>query len=309
MEIKVIVKREDEDDVTGILYSLGAGGLSIEDPQDVIDLQNKKESWELIDINLIDENTDEVVINAYFPDNEEYDDIIARARERIEEAPLGDEREPLGLIKTKEIDERDWSECWKKYYKPVEIGERIVIKPTWEEYVLREDQVMVEIDPGMAFGTGTHETTYMCSEILEEYLERQDRVFDIGVGSGILSIVAAKLGAREVVGVDIDPLCIKISNENVDLNKVGDIVRVEKGDLLDVIEGEADLIVSNILAEIIVEMVPSVEEHLKRGGILITSGIIEDKAMLVEECLVENDFEILDIRRKGEWVAIISKRR
>lgn len=309
MEIKVKVKRENEDDVTGILYSLGAGGLSIEDPQDIIDLQNNKEDWELIDINLIDDETEDIVINAYFPDNEDYKDIIDRARYRIEVKPCNEGREALGVIKTKEIDERDWSECWKKYYKPVEIGKRIVIKPTWEDYDLREDQVMVEIDPGMAFGTGTHETTYMCAEILEEYLKRQDKVYDIGVGSGILSIIAAKLGAREVLGVDIDPLCIEVSNENIRLNEVEDIVRVEKGDLLDIVEGEADLIVSNILAEIIVEMVPNVHRHLKKDGILITSGIIDDKALLVEKSLLENNFEILDIRRKGEWVAIISRRR
>lgn len=304
IEIKVIIKRENEDVVTGILYELGAGGLSIEDPQDIIDVRNNKESWELIDINIIDEDIEEIVINAYFPENEEYKDIISDARKAIETDPI----EPLGVIETKEIDERDWSEAWKKYYKPVEIGNRIVIKPTWEEYDLRDDQVMVEIDPGMAFGTGTHETTSMCAEILEEYINRQDIVYDIGVGSGILSIIAAKLGAKKVVGVDIDELCIKVSNENIVLNKVEDIVRVEKGDLLEVIDGEADLIVSNILAEVIVEMIPEVQHNLKKGGILITSGIIEDKAMLVEESLLDNGFEILDIKRKGEWVAIVSKR-
>lgn len=309
IEIKVVVKREDEDLVTGILYSLGAGGLSIEDAQDIIDIQKNEKDWEIMDIDVSEKDLTTIIINAYFQDNEDYKDIITRARKAIEENAIEEYGRPLGTIQTKEIDEKDWSESWKKYYKPVEIGERIVIKPTWEEYENKDKRLIVEIDPGMAFGTGTHETTYMCTEILEEYIKKDDIVYDIGVGSGILSIIAARLGAARVVGVDIDPVCIKVSNENIGLNGVEDKVSVKKGDLLDVISGKADIIVSNILAEIIVKMVPDVMKHLKDEGILITSGIILDKEELVKDSLEQNGFEILDIKRDGEWVAITSKRR
>ncbi len=308
IEVKVKTKKENEDIVSTILYELGAEGLSIEDPQDILDLHENKDSWELMDINIIDSNIEDIVINAYYLDNEETKIIIENAKKRIETIPLEEDGEELGILETKGIDDRDWSECWKKYYKPLEIGKNIVIKPTWEEYELSEGQILIEIDPGMAFGTGTHETTEMCSEILEEYINEDDIVYDIGIGSGILSIIAAKLGAKEVVGVDIDPLCIEVSNENIKLNKVEDIVIAKRGDLLDVIEDKADIIVSNILAEIITKMVPDVSRHLKDKGILITSGIIQDKVGIVEKSLIENHYEIIDIRRKGEWVAIISRR-
>lgn len=308
VELKVKTKKENEEIVSSILYDLGAGGLSIEDPQDVIDLYENKESWELIDINILDANVEYIIINAYFHDDEKCESIISKARKRIEIDPCEEEGESLGIIEIKGVNERDWSECWKQYYKPVEIGERIVVKPTWEEYDLKEDQILVEMDPGMAFGTGTHETTVMCAEILEDYIKEKDLVYDIGVGSGILSIIAAKLGAEEVIGVDIDPLCIEVSNKNIKLNKVEDKVKVLEGDLLDVVDGKADLIVSNILAEIIARMVPNVGEYLKEDGILITSGIIKEKVNLVEKSLLDNNFEILDIRRKGEWIAIVSKR-
>ncbi len=308
IEVKVKTKKENEDIVSTILYELGAEGLSIEDPQDILDLHENKDSWELMDINIIDSNIEDIVINAYYLDNEETKIIIENAKKRIETIPLEEDGEELGILETKGIDDRDWSECWKKYYKPLEIGKNIVIKPTWEEYELSEGQILIEIDPGMAFGTGTHETTEMCSEILEEYINEDDIVYDIGIGSGILSIIAAKLGAKEVVGVDIDPLCIEVSNENIKLNKVEDIVIAKRGDLLDVIEDKADIIVSNILAEIITKMVPDVSRHLKDKGILITSGIIQDKVGIVEKSLIENNYEIIDIRRKGEWVAIISRR-
>lgn len=184
------------------------------------------------------------------------------------------------------VDDEDFAETWKKYYKPIKIGNRILIKPSWEEYTLDENDILIELDPGMAFGTGTHETTAMCTEALEKYVKPEDIVYDIGCGSGILSIVAAKLGAKKVVGVDLDELCVKVSNENIVLNHVKQIVEIKKGNLLDVVEGKANIIVSNIIAEIIASMTKDLKHYLVDNGIFITSGIIIEKIPLVEFCSI-----------------------
>lgn len=158
----------------------------------------------------------------------------------------------------------------------------------------------------MAFGTGTHETTSLCIEALEDYLEKGDIVFDIGCGSGILSIVSAKLGAEKVVAIDLDPLCVKISKDNIIKNKLEDKIEVAKGDLLEVLEGKADLIVSNIVAEVILTMTDDIKNYLKDDGIFIASGIILEKRDKVLESLQNNDFKIEKIKTQGEWVSIVS---
>ena len=207
---------------------------------------------------------------------------------------------------TTKVDENDWAESWKKYYKPIRIGRRILIMPSWEEDVSLENDIVIELDPGMAFGTGTHETTMMCTEALEDYVKPYSTVYDIGTGSGILGIVAAKLGATKVLGVDLDPVCVKVANENIEMNNVEDVVEIKNGDLLEVVEGKADIIVSNIIAEIIAGMTPDLKNYLNRGGIFITSGIIIEKISLVEKALIENGFKILEIKKLNSWACIIA---
>lgn len=196
----------------------------------------------------------------------------------------------------------------EKYYKPLKIGERIIIKPTWEDYDQEPNDIVIELDPGMAFGTGTHETTEMCAEALESFVKPGDHIYDIGCGSGILSIVAAKLGAEKVTAIDIDPVCIDVSNENIKINHVEDRVQAHQGDLFNVVSDEVDLIVSNIIAEVIAGMVKDLNKYLKDGGIFITSGIILSKVELVENALRDNNFEIIETKRLREWACIIARK-
>lgn len=303
-EVQIKTTSELEDVVSGILYDVGATGLAIEDPKDVIDLMESKRDWDFIDSSLIDPDLDGILIKAYFSESEDLDRIIKEIKDRIDSNPELSSAE--GILTINALDDNDWAESWKKYYKPIRIGENIIIKPSWETYDLAEDDIMIELDPGMAFGTGTHETTMMCTEALEKYLRQDVTVYDIGCGSGILSIVAAKLGAKKVVGVDLDELCVNISNKNIVLNHVEDIVEIKNGNLLDVVEGKADVIVSNIIAEVIAGMTKDLKSYLNDGGIFITSGIIIDKIELVEKALLENEFKILDIIKKNEWACIIA---
>lgn len=303
-EVQIKTNAELEDVISNILYDAGANGLAIEDPRDILEMMKSKGDWDFIDSSLINKELDGILIKAYFSESDDLENIIQEIKSRIDNNPelIADEN----IVTINVVDDNDWAESWKKYYKPIRIGKNIIIKPSWEDYKLSEDDIMIELDPGMAFGTGTHETTIMCTEALERLVKADDIVYDIGCGSGILSIVAAKLGASKVVGVDLDELCVKVSNKNIELNNVEDLIEIKNGNLLDVVEGKADIIVSNIVAEIIAGMTKDLKEYLNDNGIFITSGIIIDKIELVEKALLENGFRILDIMKKNEWACIIA---
>lgn len=303
-EVQIKTTAELEDLVSNVLYDAGATGLAIEDPRDILELSKSKERWDFVDPSLINSDFDGVLIKAYFSEADDLENKIEEIKNRIKNDPILNTGN--NEIKINIVDDNDWAEAWKKYYKPIKIGERILIKPSWEKYVLEENDILIELDPGMAFGTGTHETTMMCTEALEKYVKSGDIVYDIGCGSGILSIVAAKLGAEKVVGVDLDELCVKVSNENIKLNNVNKIVEIKEGNLLDVVDGKANIIVSNIIAEIIAGMTKDLRAYLKGDGIFITSGIIVEKIELVEKALLENGFKVLDIKRLNGWACIIA---
>lgn len=308
VEVQVKTKTEFEEIVSNIMYDLGVTGLAIEDPKDILEFDQSEDDWDYIDPELFDLESDNIVIKAYFPEGEELEEKIRLVRENIETNPMKEHGESYGQVTTVEIHEKDWEEAWKKYYKPIKIGENMVIKPTWEEYETNQEEIIIELDPGMAFGTGTHETTVLCMKALEKFVKSGDMVYDIGTGSGILSIAAAKLGAKEVVAVDLDPVCVKVAKDNIKLNGVDSIVKVKKGDLLQVVTGKADLIVSNIIAEIIVNMCKSIDDYLIEGGIFIASGIITSKIEMVERAIEEKGFKILEINKMEDWASIISQK-
>lgn len=303
-EVQIKTTAELEDLVSSILYDAGANGLAIEDPRDILELSQVEGKWDFVDPSLLDLNYDGITIKAYFSESEDVEAKIEYIREMINTNPMFNADENLVTISS--VDDNDWAESWKKYYKPIRIGEKIIIKPSWESFDLEENDIMIELDPGMAFGTGTHETTAMCTEALEKYVKSRDMVYDIGCGSGILSIVAAKLGASKVIGVDLDELCIKVSNENIKLNGVDDIVEIRQGNLLDVVEEKANIIVSNIIAEIISGMTKDLRNYFKEDGIFITSGIIIEKIDLVKNSLLENGFSIIDVVERKGWACIIA---
>ena len=307
IEVQVKTTTEAEEVVANILYEAGVGGLAIEDPNDILAFTQNEDSWDYIDSSLLNNVFEGVIIKAYFPESEDLLDKIELIKQNIEKIPQYNLDKGLGEVTVSEVDEKDWAETWKKYYKPKKIGEKVVIVPSWEKYESKEGDIIIEIDPGMAFGTGTHETTTMCINQLERHIKTDYKVFDIGCGSGILSIVSAKLGAKKVIAVDIDEVPIRVSKENIELNSVSNIVDVRRGNLLDVVDEKADLIVSNIIAEVIVKLSKDIVNYLNPNGIFIASGIITEKKDMVKEALEKEGFNIIQVDIMNDWVCIVSK--
>ena len=235
----------------------------------------------------------------YFEGMEE----LAGAREIVARLKAQDSEGRYGRLELEldNVNEEDWSNAWKKYYHPVRVGERLVVCPSWEEYQPQQGDVMLTLNPGMAFGTGTHDTTRLCMELLEKYITPEDSVLDVGCGSGILAITAALLGAKEIKGCDIDEVAVKVAGENAALNKVADRIAFHKGDLTSQVEGSFQLICANI------RLSRDVGKYLAQDGIFITSGIIDTREQDVQDALAANGFTVIERRTSGGWVALACK--
>ena len=308
-EAMVHTTTEGSDIVSEALMRLGAAGTEIVDRSDVPDPTKPGVYWELYDPKLTESMPEDVLVKGWFEQNEHTHDVLQAVRQRLAELS----REDFGIVmgslalEMQSVADEDWSENWKKYYKPFRIGTHLVVKPTWEPYAPEPDDLMIELDPGMAFGTGTHETTNMCMQLLEKHLSDGMRVMDVGTGSGILAIAAAKLGAKDVLAIDIDPDAVKVARENVVLNKADGRVRVVKGDL---VKGEAmpcELAVANIVADAICMLAGPLTRHLVRGGLLICSGIIREREQDVLAAAKAAGYQVANRLEKGEWVALCLK--
>lgn len=306
IEVRVITKSEVLEPVSGIFYSLDCKGVAIEDPEDILGREQGPLTWDFADINVLEHKGKVAVVKAYFAEEDNIEEILGYVNEKLVE--LKEMGIDLGEAKVEheKMYEEDWANTWKQYYKPSKIGEKIVVKPIWEEYEQKEGELVVNLDPGMAFGTGTHETTRMCIQALEKYVKEESTVFDVGCGSGILAIAAAKLGAKLAVGVDLDPVAVESSIENVGYNNLNNI-EILHGNLVEVIDGKADIVVANILAEIICILTDDVKRVMKDGGVFITSGIIHDRVDMVCEKLEATGFEVIEKNRDGEWNCIVAK--
>ena len=306
IEVRVITKSEALEPILGIFYSLDCKGVAIEDPEDILGREQGPLTWDFADINVLEHKGKVAVVKAYFAEEDNIEDVLEYVNERLTE--LKEMGLDLGEAKVEheKMHEEDWANTWKQYYKPTKVGEKIVVKPIWEEYEAKDGELVVDLDPGMAFGTGTHETTRMCIQSLEKYVKEDSTVFDVGCGSGILAIAAAKLGAKLAVGVDLDPVAVESSIENVGYNKLKNI-EILHGNLVEVIDGKADIVVANILAEIICILTDDVKRVLKDGGVFITSGIIHDRVDMVCEKLEATGFEVMEKNRDGEWNCIVAK--
>jgi ribosomal protein L11 methyltransferase len=220
-----------------------------------------------------------------------------------------------GTISLSETEDKDWINNWKTYFKPFRASKDIVIKPTWEEYQKeKESDILIEIDPGIAFGTGSHETTKLCIQALDQYVKEGDSVLDVGCGSGILSIAALKLGAKHATAIDIDEVAVKVAAENMAVNHIPEnAYTLFDGDLLtnQYIKVRAgighDIVVANILADVIIPLTGMIRPHLKAGGLYITSGIIDTKEAEVQKALTDAGFQILQTNHLGEWCCILAK--
>ena len=307
IELQVITTTEASDAVSEILYDEGATGVLIEDPNDFNTLSKDKKSWDYVEEELVKLLGEDTKVKGYFLSEEFSDTKLNSIWRRVENLEKFGLDRGKGIVTTREVNDEDWANAWKKYYKPAKVGDKVVIKPTWEEYVAKADEVIVELDPGMAFGTGTHETTIMCVKLLEKYVKNDSTVFDVGCGSGILGITAVKLNAKRVVCVDIDELSCRVSRENAEMNKVGSRLDIRCGNLLDVVSDKADVIIANIIADIIISFSEDAMKFLNEGGIFISSGIIRDRRDDVLEKLRAEGFSVLEVLSMGEWCAIAAE--
>lgn len=308
IEVTIKTTTEAVEPITNILYEQGAGGAVIEDPKDFLFQKKNELDWDYVEEEVFKKNEeDDVLIKTYVSEEKNVMEFVEIIKQKV--LGLKDFGIDIGegSVSLDQVNEADWANAWKAYYKPTKVGQRVVVKPTWEDYAIQDGDLIIELDPGMAFGTGTHETTSMCIRELEKYVNKDSKVFDIGCGSGILAIAAAKLGAKEVVAVDLDEVAVKVAKENVLENKVEENVSVMHGNLTDVIKDKADVIVVNIIADIIKILAKDVQNFMKEDAIFISSGIILDKVEEVKESLIENGFEIVEVQKLGEWSAIVSK--
>ena len=294
------------DIISDELMQLGAAGTEIVDRADVPDPRKAGVYWELYDPKMVEEMPQDVLVKGWFELNEHTHDVLSRVQQRLGELKAADFGIDLGslTLDMQNVADEDWSENWKKYYKPFRIGTHLVVKPTWEAYTPQPEDLVIELDPGMAFGTGTHETTNMCMQLLEKYYQDGMRVMDVGTGSGILAIAAARLGAENVLAIDIDPDAVKVARENVALNGVQDAVRVVVGDLCKSEAMPCELAVANIVADAICMLAGPLTRHLEKGGLLICSGIIREREQDVLDAAMAAGYAVADRIEKGEWVAL-----
>ena len=305
-EVSIQTSHEATEIIAEIFRDLGAGGVVIEDPE-LVNGYITSGKWDYTDIPIATE-TEVVTEKAYLVVNGELEGRLQTFKQEIK--ALGERGVNIApaIITTAELQDEDWSDTWKQYFHTEKPGDRVVIKPTWEEYEAKEDEVVIELDPGAAFGTGTHATTSMCIKELETLVKPDDVVFDIGTGSGILSIISAKLGARDIQAVDYDDSVLKIVEENLEQNHVENIVSVAQSDLMQNVHGKANLVIANIIADIIIRLFPQLDEHLEPNGTLLTSGIIEDRIDDVINAGQENGFAVVKRKENKGWACITFKR-
>lgn len=321
-ELTIATTEEATEMISNFLHEMGAGGVSIEESGSL----NKPRDtslgqWYEFPLNDIPEG--QAVIKGYFPESTGTDALIEALKPRVEE--LKDFDIDIGDVaySAKEVDDEDWATAWKQYFKPLRVSDTLTIKPTWEDYVAGEGERIIELDPGMAFGTGTHPTTALCLQTLESVVKGGEEMIDVGTGSGILAIGACRLGAKSVLALDLDPVAVSSATENVRLNDLSEQVEVKLSDLLGVLREEqadgqesralrvtvpVDLVVANILAEIILLFIDDVYEALKPGGIYIASGVYKNKEDDVEQGLQASGFEIVEKRRDEDWIAFVAKK-
>lgn len=305
IEVTIITSSEAVEAVSGILYNTGVKGVSIEDPEDIEFKKKNPGDWDYFDETLLPVR-DCAIVKGYYKQDEDFDEYIVYIKESINNLHQFGIDKGQGLVTVAKVNEEDWENNWKKYYKPTKIGEKIIVKPIWESYETKDDEIIVELDPGMAFGTGTHETTRMCIKALEKHVKAESTVFDIGTGSGILAITAAKLGAKQVIGVDLDPVAVKSAEENVKFNDI-DNIKIMYGNLMEVVDGKADIVIANIIADVIIFLTEEVKKFIVPGGLFISSGIIRERKDDVVKKLEECGFTVEEVNIDGEWVCIVAK--
>ncbi|MDG5786535.1 50S ribosomal protein L11 methyltransferase [Evansella sp. AB-P1] len=307
-EICIHTTQEAVEPVSNILHEAGASGVVIEDPHDLVKVWDTN-FGEIYQLSQDDYPEEGVLVKAYLPMNSFLGEAVDAIKESINQLLSFDIDLGHNTVSVSEVNEEEWATAWKKYYKPVKVSNLITITPTWEDYEkVHDDELIIELDPGMAFGTGTHPTTVLCIQALERYLTTGDAVIDVGTGSGVLTIAAAKLGASHILALDLDEVAVNSAKINVKLNKTQEFVTIKQNNLLKTIDYTPNLIVANILAEVIVQMTDDAFSLLQARGKLITSGIIKGKKEEVKNALENSGFTIIETIVMEDWLAIIAEK-
>ncbi|MEG0839667.1 MAG: 50S ribosomal protein L11 methyltransferase [Hydrogenoanaerobacterium sp.] len=297
-DVTVRVPTQSLDDASAIAQMAVPYGIYIEDYSDLLTEAPKIAHIDLIDEELLAKNRTHALIHLYISPDENPKEAVSFLTERLSAVSV-----PFD-ISVNTVREKDWATAWKKYYHPIKVGHRLVVCPSWEEYRKKDDEIILTLDPGMAFGTGTHETTRLCMQLLEDYTTSQTRLLDMGCGSGILSVAALLLGAKTAVGVDIDQTAVRVACENAALNGVESACSFVCGDLTEKISGTYNVICANIVADVIIRLSPVIPRFLEHDGVFIASGIIAPRADEVVTALENIGLSITQRKEQGGWVAL-----
>ncbi len=318
VEVKIYTSSEGIEPLTAMLLETGITGIQVEDDDELKQfITTSSTYWDYVDEDLLNKEREDTRLIVYVSNNPYGMDILMNIKEGLARLKNSDTGLNLGKL-TYELtntNDKDWLDKWKEFYKPFNVGNKLLVKPEWEKIKNPENRIVFNINPGHVFGTGMHQTTQLCMINLEKYVKTDSEILDLGCGSGILSIVALLLGAKHANAIDIDSNAVKTAYENAALNGIGkDRYYVTSGNIIDSKEiqdkmgyKKYDVITANIIADIIIVMTPIVKKAIKNDGIFISSGIIKDKVDDVKTSLISNGFDIIDIEYKEEWVCVISK--
>ncbi|MBR4073433.1 MAG: 50S ribosomal protein L11 methyltransferase [Clostridia bacterium] len=298
-EITVKVPVEYSETAAAVANMTVPYGIYIEDYSDLEQGAEEIAHINLIDEELVAKDRDNALIHIYISECDNAAEAFSYLKERLDALNIPYTADSLG------VDDKDWNENWKKYFKAFEVGERLAVCPSWENYENRDNRTVLQIDPGAAFGTGTHATTSLCLGVLEDIVKEGDTVLDIGTGSGILAIASVLLGAGSAIGVDIDAQSVKTAKENSEINKVDSKTEFVVGDLADKISGKYNIVCANIVADVIIRLFSNVADYMAEGAKLIISGIIDIRADEVEAAAGENGFKIEKMLDGDNWRAYI----
>ncbi len=319
LAVSIYTTAQGIEPLCGRLYSLGVTGVEIVDKDDFEDfLENNKQYWDYVDDKLREEMNGETRVKIYVSDNENGHKLLESVRSDLAAFKSLDNENLFGSLRVEmdTVKEEDWENNWKQYFKPIYVGDRLVIKPEWETISDADGKIVFNIDPGMTFGSGQHETTRLCVETLDTLVKKGDKVLDLGCGSGILSIISLMLGAGEARAVDIDPNCKKIAYSNAALNGITqDVYTVLDGNILTDEDfkadtqksGPYDIVVANIVADVIIPLASDVRRYIKADGVFVASGIIEMRIDEVKKAIEDNGFTIQEIKKENDWYCIISR--